>query len=271
MLLYFQEDLQYLTEREVLNLLQSSSCGVSTDHKKGFIFKSQPIKKYLFMHFKTPFFCIINEKRIEGNPGDCLLHPIGSIVIHGPISDNESFINDWIYFSGEIPDELSALPFDTLLTIPGDKIFTKLLASINEEQVRCDVYSKRLISDMIYRLLAIINRSTTIATNNENMTLFSHFEGIRIQILRHYNENWTLQKMAELSGYSVSRFCSLYTSFFKKSPIDDLLDERIKIAKQLLSLQVYSVNDVATLCGFSSLHYFSSYFKKKVGCAPSKY
>ncbi len=245
--------------------------GIATDHKKGFIFKSQPIENYLFMHFKSPFFCIINDQRIEGKPGDCLLHPIGSVVIHGPISDEESFVNDWLYFNGELPDELSKLPFDTLLTIPGDKIFSKLLSSINEEAVRSDEYSKRLISDTIYRILTIIKRSTTIENNSEDVSLFSHFEEIRIRILKHYNEDWTLQKMASLSDYSVSRFCALYTDFFHKSPIDDLLDERIKIAKQLLSLHVYSIGDVATLCGFSSLHYFSAFFKKKVGCSPSKY
>ena len=77
--------------------------------------------------------------------------------------------------------------------------------------------------------------------------------------------------MAELLGYSVSRFCALYTGFFGKSPMNDLLDKRLEMAKQLLALRAYKVGDVAQMCGFSSIHYFSKFFKSRTGVSPAKY
>ena len=245
------------------------ACGVGTDHPNGYIFRSLPLKKYLFMHFKTPFFYEVGGIRTEGNAGDCLLHAPGSIVVHGPISNDKSFINDWVYFDS-CPKEILPLPFDTLLKIPGDKVFSSRISVILEERLRNDAFSYRLQDDTIYRILVMIKRTVAQSVNDNDM-LRAQFNKIRIEIIGRYKEHWTLQEMAKLSGYSVSRFCFLWTEFFGKSPIDDLLDERFEVAKSLLELHTFKIGDIAALCGFSSIHYFSKFFKKRTGRSPNSF
>lgn len=253
-------------------MFRNRLCGVNTKHRHGFVFQSKAIPNYLLMCFQTPFFYEIDGKRIEGNAGDCLLHAPKTPVTHGPISENEMFINDWIYFSAEEEDAeiLQFLPLDTIIPIPDPALFERLIVQIGEESVRRDSYSPRLISDAIFRLLTLLKRSDNEPKNDDN-TVYAAFKELRVHILNRCGEEWTLAKMAKLSSYSVSRFCALYTAFFGKSPIDDLLDKRLESAKHLLALHVYKVGDVAEMCGFSSIHYFSAFFKKRTGKAPSEY
>jgi AraC-like DNA-binding protein len=77
--------------------------------------------------------------------------------------------------------------------------------------------------------------------------------------------------LASRAKYSLSRFCVLYKQFFSVTPIEELLDARIEKARALLEYGHKSVTEVAELCGFSSIHYFSRKFKKKTGVSPSEY
>lgn len=252
-------------------MLKNYLCGIETGHRRGFIHKTAASPHWLLLSFKTTFFCIIDGRRIEGKPGDCLLQRRGSTVIHGPLSADEQFVNDWIYFyddDGSI-DALE-LPVDMLLSPSDTNILHDMIELILQESVSNDPYRDRLISDAIYRMLILLKR-TSPSQNTEEDTSLSRFRKARTVILNHYGEHWTLERMAELTGYSVSRFCALYTEFFGESPMDELLQKRLEIAKQLLSLHVYKVGDVATLCGFSSVHYFSGFFRKRTGKSPKNY
>lgn len=251
-------------------MFKNKLCGVNTGHRKGFVHRSTA-PQYLLLSFKTPFFAVLNGIRVEGRAGDAILHRPGSTVIHGPLAKNEQFVNDWIHFSTDAEQELASLPlkFDTVLCTNQTDVIEMLISDIISENVRNDRLSERLISDMLYRLLSVMARSTPREHREES--LFSKFETARVHILHAYGEEWTLEKMAALTGYSVSRFCALYTELFGISPMNDLLEARLKNAKALLSLHAYKVGDVAKMCGFSSIHYFSCFIKKHTGKSPSDF
>lgn len=243
-------------------------CGVNTGHAPGFTFKTASAPHHVLLHFKTPFFCILNGRRIEGAAGDCLLQRKGDSVIHGPLCDKEQFINDWIYF--EAVGETVDLPFNVVLRTDSGEEIGKLIESIiKEERVR-DEYSKRLISDMILRLLVILRRATT-KSGAVQASDISRFREARSHILAHPGERWTLASMAATTGYSVSRFCALYSEYFGKSPMDELLEFRLEMAKRMLTFDTYKIGDIASMCGFSSIHYFSRFFKMRTGVSPSDY
>ncbi|MBQ3016816.1 MAG: helix-turn-helix transcriptional regulator [Clostridia bacterium] len=249
-------------------MLRNCLCGTNTGHAVGFIHKTLSAPHHVILHFKTPFFCIINGKRIEGMPGDCLIQQKGDTVIHGPLSENEQFINDWIYFDSD--EELHNLPINTIInTENGGEIGDLIEYIIREENAR-DEHPKRLISDSIYKMLVILMRAADKSVEEISPEKL-RFAEARSYILAHSTERWTLAKMAEYAGYSVSRFCAIYNDYFNKSPMDELLDKRLDIAKRLLSLNVDKIGDVAAMCGFSSVHYFSRFFKNRTGLSPSNY
>lgn len=222
------------------------------------------------MHFKTPFFYEINGKRFEGKAGSCILHRPNTCIAHGPCSENTSFVNSWIYFNAEQEDAdfLQILPTDKTVFLDDEKTFERLLTEITEETFFNDPYSNKLISNNIYRLLILLLRAND---NQAPDRLTLQFQEIRIYIMNHLSQPWSLEDMAKLSNYSVSRFCALYKNFFNISPLNDLLENRLKTAKRLLANQTHKIGEVAELCGFSSIHYFSKFFKKHTGKSPNEY
>jgi hypothetical protein len=48
------------------------------------------------LYFLTPFFCEINGKRFIGAAGDCIIHKKDDKIVHGPLSEQESFVNNWM-------------------------------------------------------------------------------------------------------------------------------------------------------------------------------
>ena len=86
-------------------------------------------------------------------------------------------------------------------------------------------------------------------------------------------ENSSLQvaDMAAHMGMSKTLFYSRMKETLGCTPLNFILDLRIKRARQMLSLPGNNVSTVAYACGFSDPHYFSRCFKKVVGCSPTEY
>ena len=252
-------------------MLSAGVCGIGTEHSAGFIYKTESSHKNVLIFFRTPYFLVLDNKRYDGQAGDVVLHRKGDRVIHGAISDSEIFMDDWIYFDD--PDDVLTelnIPINTTIKMGSDTALTHLIERVMRESIRKDIFSKRLISDTIYRILVTVKRAE-IESKSEDGTQLSLFKKARLKILNSYKDEWTLEKMTDLIGYSQSRFCYLYSEYFGISPMNDLINKRIEIAKQLLELGVYKVSEIASLCGFSSIHYFSNCFKKATGKSPKNF
>lgn len=243
-----------------------------TGHRRGYVYENPSMDAYCLLRFQTDFFYEVDGVRHIGKAGDCILHRPGACISHGPLSPQEAFVNDWLrFFADESENDfMSELPYDIAISLEESEPFAACFSKIQRERLLHDPYSNRLISDAIYQLLTILKRSEHSHVNQEN-TLYRTFGALRAEIHARCNEPWTLEKMAKLSGYSTSHFCALYKSFFGASPIDDLLDRRLELAKQLIAQKSLQIQEIAVLCGFSSLHYFSEFFKKRTGSSPTEY
>ena len=73
--------------------------------------------------------------------------------------------------------------------------------------------------------------------------------------------------------FSLSR-SSIQTLFAKNlntSPKQYISDLKFAKAKQMIKESTYSISEIARICGFSSIHYFSRVFKEKYGITPTSY
>ena len=242
-------------------------CGVNTNHTNGACFVSKKLSNYLFMCFRTPFFYTVNGETFKGKAGDCLIHPKNANVSHGPLSTDTSFKNDWFYFSFDKESAPNVL-LNTAVHTQETAQITSLICEIIKETAINDTHSPKIISNKIEHILTIFTRSTK---NLSHTATTQQLTQLRTQIHNNLQEKWTLEQMANSMGYSVSRFCALYTKEFGISPMNDLIGIRIEKAKQLLKMQTYTISDVATMCGFSSIHYFSKCFKSRENLTPSEY
>ena len=87
----------------------------------------------------------------------------------------------------------------------------------------------------------------------------------------HFEEKTCLQKAAVLCGVTQRRFQDLFRETFHMTPNQYIMANRIALAKKLLSTRELSVSQVAELCGFRDIYYFSKAFKKETGQSPSRF
>ncbi len=246
--------------------------GCDFPHEKGAFCDKHVYDFYVVCCFSTPFLYETENGLKAGNPGDALVMPPGSVVYHGPVSEEECFYNDWMYVSGE---DFAALleeypvPLGRAFPVGSVNFLKKCIRKIDDEMVVKQIGYEKIISGCITEAMIEMHRFCVRQGYDEAAA--RQLETVRELLLRHPERQWTLAEMAGLSGYSVSRFCTLYVQKYNRSPKADLLEIRMELARQLLSYTELSVTEIAERCGFKSIYYFSKYFKQTVGVAPSEY
>ena len=90
-------------------------------------------------------------------------------------------------------------------------------------------------------------------------------------IEQHYMENVTVEKLANLGYMSKTSFNRRFKKEIGITPIEYLIEVRIKMAKLMLKRKEHQMTDIAMRCGFGSSAHFSSCFQKIVGLTPSEY
>ena len=89
-------------------------------------------------------------------------------------------------------------------------------------------------------------------------------------IENHYRGKISLAEIADYSRISTSRLNVLFRQQFHQSIGEYLLDKRLNLARTLLCNPLYTVSEVAEMCGFSSGNYFIRCFKKRFNTTPGK-
>lgn len=62
-----------------------------------------------------------------------------------------------------------------------------------------------------------------------------------------------------------------FKKYYGESPIEYIKKRRIETACRLLRTELYAISEVATRSGFDSVSYFSSEFRRVMGCSPREY
>ena len=62
-----------------------------------------------------------------------------------------------------------------------------------------------------------------------------------------------------------------FKKYYGESPIEYIKKRRIEMACRLLRTELYAISEVATRSGFDSVSYFSSEFRRVMGCSPREY
>ena len=90
-------------------------------------------------------------------------------------------------------------------------------------------------------------------------------------IEQHYMKNITVEKLAGLGYMSKTTFNRRFKKEIGITPIEYLIEVRIKMAKLMLKRKENPMTEIAMRCGFGSSAHFSSCFQKNVGLSPTEY
>lgn len=120
----------------------------------------------------------------------------------------------------------------------------------------------------ISELWDILNTSKPKA---KGFTGISELKKLRREIHKAPELDWNLTELAKQLNISKSYVQKLYKEHFGISYIDDLLEARIGMAKQLLITTDLRISEVASSCGYQNATHFMRQFKDKVGMSPSDF
>lgn len=240
-----------------------------TNNPKGYFCRRTISNKYFISYFETPFLYEHEGRLIKGNAGEFMIIPPGMPIHHGTASEEENYINTWLYIQGDGLEELLKkypLPINIAFSAgPGNILDRFVEKAKKESSIKNIGYEEKiyhLTAQLIIDLYRLYRRDPGIS---------GRLERVREEILQAPENPWTLKEMADLCGYSVSRFSTLYKEKFGISPKRDVLEARIELAVRMLKYTDASITDIADDCGFQSIYYFSKHFKAVKGVSPKEY
>lgn len=87
----------------------------------------------------------------------------------------------------------------------------------------------------------------------------------------HFTEPISIETVAKEAAISEYYFFRLFKTIYHITPYNYLVNKRMELALSLICKHRMSVTDVAFHCGLPDIHTFSKIFKKRYGCAPSRF
>ena len=121
---------------------------------------------------------------------------------------------------------------------------------------------------VLYELIADILESD-LARNVGTKAYYNILPAIRY-IDGNFETEISVDELAKMCAMSNTNFRRVFTAVCGVSPIQYLLNVRIRRAKEFLTEYSLSVSETATLCGFKDVEHFCRTFKKKTGITPGK-
>ena len=143
-----------------------------------------------------------------------------------------------------------------------------LLEEMENKRPHYELVCQDLLNMLIVKLIRRTNFSfefvPSVKSSRECIKLNQYKEA-------NYNQNITLDTLAQVSHLNKYYMVHAFTRQFGCSPMNYLMEVRIKASKELLASTDYSITEVAQSSGFSSQSYFAQCFLKHCHMTASAY
>lgn len=136
-------------------------------------------------------------------------------------------------------------------------------------------FSELMIRGNIFKICAIIMKQIVSANTNSHtskaLRYVANIENALQLIHTRYNDNLTIEEVAEICGYSQSNFCKIFKNITGETFHNMLNNQRVKVSCNLLKETNLSVESVAIQAGFADAKSFCRVFKSITGVTPGAY
>lgn len=221
---------------------------------------------------KTGDLVVINSNELHS--GENISGELEYICIIVGVDHLHSSIIDTVETKYITPIEQNLIMFQN--KISGDKGVAQCINNIAEEYTSKQTGFELEIKSNIYHLLALLMRSQVkrILSQSEYRLRARNLERFNI-IFNHIDENYaeeltinTLSRMVNLSSF---HFCRLFKEITGKTLSEYINRVRIEKSERLLLEHEYTIGEVASLCGYNDINYFSRVFKQHRNISPSQF
>ena len=144
---------------------------------------------------------------------------------------------------------------------------SKIESTLRKAEIAKGAGDELKLLSLVYQLCAEIGRIFEKDYFSKDTRMFDAKRYMDI----HFKDSGCLTDAIAQSGLSSRRFNDLFKNNFDTTPNRYLTARRIEHAKLMLETKSLTVTEIAELCGFSDVYYFSKVFKQLCGISPSRW
>ncbi len=137
----------------------------------------------------------------------------------------------------------------------------------NNYKIRLETYFRTIL---IFLAEQFVSNTGKTNLDNQSTKLIKLAKTIAY-IEKNYLKPITLKTLAQKASLSERHFTRIFKENYNTTPIDYIINLRIKHSCKLLKNTNYTISDVAIESGFTDSSYFSRCFKKVKGLSPRRY
>ena len=226
---------------------------------------------YNLIHFFGSVKLVLNGEVFETSPGAVIIFNRGTPVY---FKSETNLVHEWIHFDGSILPLLEAngLKFDTLYYPKNTAFITEITKELETEFYSSYKNRDTLLNLKFEELLIKLGRAVSGESVPEfDLETKEKFRYLRGKMLSCLDEKWTAEKMAKEVGFSQSRFFGIYKSIYGTTPTEDIINARINKAKNMLSFEKKSIEEIAETLGYENTTHFIRQFKGRTGLSPTAF
>lgn len=213
------------------------------------------------------------QKGSSLRPGDMIVFEPGKLFDYRAVSEG-IMIYDWVHFSGTVAGELLAqcgIPVGQVCT-PGTgeelgQEFLRLFPAF----VRRDEFSDLDAASALTRILLSFGRSLQGQKAHSQTAESAVIYRSTAYIHEHLAADLTVEKLAGMAYMSKGHYRALFRKVAGISPMEYIIEHRIRLACDLLRGTDGPVQEIAATVGYGDSHYFTRLFTRKMGITPSAY
>ncbi|GMK37611.1 hypothetical protein PCCS19_06650 [Paenibacillus sp. CCS19] len=239
--------------------------GYGSDHSGDFIYDiPEGHDFWLLITTQTPAVFWVEGEQREYPANQAVLYPPHQKIYYRACTD--TYVNDWIRFdSSESYVTETTLPLGVPIPLTDPEYCHELFHLLAAENYFNYDYRELSID---YLLRVLFNKLHEAYQSKERTPHYQVLLDLRKSIYHNPGAEWTVATMAEHVHLSAGYLQALYKSTFGISCMDDVIQSRIRLAKEKLIYGPLRIADIAAQCGYKNVEHFTRQFRQIAGCTP---
>lgn len=242
--------------------------------KAGFLIsRPQGLDTYTFLHFSTSIRFKFGDTVVDAQPGACIFY-----APHVPqyFGSDKDVVHNWLHTTPALSALLEQfnIPQNEII-YPADPSFVSgIFRKLEAERFSDHPHKNELIDAYLTEFLVKFSRALHGEVSETVVSKYTRdkLRQVRLQVLSHPEQPWTVAQMAKEAALSPSRFHTVYKMLFASSPLKDLIEARVRHAQSLLIAdEPLSLNEVAEKLGYHDPYHLIRQFKSVTGITPGAY
>lgn len=208
----------------------------------------------------APDFVIVNSNEIHSIESP---KPNTTIVVQIPVSCFAGYLDedDYAVFSRQSEEENLELV----------RLIVRIYQAYQQKGFAYELKVQSLFLELLYLLVTEFMKKEEDQGNIRKKRHLDKLSGITSYMKKHYNQNITLESVAEEFGFSPTYMSRMFKRYANVSYKTYLLNLRTEYGLREMMNTANSLSDVAVNNGFPDSRAFAKAFSKRYGCLPSEY